>query len=85
MSRVSKIKCVIKSWKWKNGMKKLFASFLTWISRTLVILRFLTLTFRVKFVVDHIAKPYVKDQVGFDKWSAEMKEISQYQNVWCKM
>lgn len=52
---------------------------------SLVILRFLTLTFRVKFVVDHIAKPYVKDQVGFDKWSAEMKEISQYQNVWCKM
>ena len=39
----------------------------------------------VKFVVDHIAKPYVKDQKGFDEWRLEMKEISSFPNVWCKM
>ena len=44
-----------------------------------------TLFCSVKFVVDHIAKPYVKDQKGFDEWRLEMKEISSFPNVWCKM
>lgn len=37
-----------------------------------------------KFVIDHIAKPYIKD--GFlDGWKILMKEISKYENVHCKM
>jgi len=39
----------------------------------------------VKFVVDHIAKPYVKDQTGFEEWRQEMKELSEFPNVWCKI
>ncbi|MFA9190710.1 amidohydrolase family protein [Flavobacterium sp. FZUC8N2.13] len=37
-----------------------------------------------KFIIDHIAKPYIKD--GFyDGWAALMKAISEYQNVYCKL
>lgn len=37
-----------------------------------------------KFVIDHIAKPYIKD--GFyDGWAVLMKEIGQYENVYCKL
>lgn len=37
-----------------------------------------------KFVIDHIAKPYIKD--GFyDGWAALMKVIGQHQNVYCKL
>lgn len=37
-----------------------------------------------KFVIDHIAKPYIKD--GFyDGWAILMKEIAQYDNVFCKV
>jgi len=37
-----------------------------------------------KFVIDHIAKPYIKD--GFyDGWGILMKEIAKHQNVFCKM
>lgn len=37
-----------------------------------------------KFVIDHIAKPYIKD--GFyDGWAALMKEVAQYENVTCKV
>ncbi len=37
-----------------------------------------------KFVIDHIAKPYLKD--GFyDGWATLMKVISEYQNVYCKL
>lgn len=37
-----------------------------------------------KFVIDHIAKPYIKD--GFyDGWAALMKEIANYENVTCKL
>lgn len=37
-----------------------------------------------KFVIDHIAKPYIKD--GFyDGWAVLMKEIAQYGNVCCKV
>ncbi len=36
-----------------------------------------------KFVIDHIAKPYIKD--GFyDGWSVLMKEIAKHENVYCK-
>lgn len=37
-----------------------------------------------KFVIDHIAKPYIKD--GFyDGWTSLMKAISEYPNVYCKL
>ena len=37
-----------------------------------------------KFVIDHIAKPYIKD--GFyDGWAAMMKEIAKHENAHCKI
>ena len=37
-----------------------------------------------KFVIDHIAKPYIKD--GFyDGWAALMLEIGKQENVFCKL
>ena len=36
------------------------------------------------FVIDHIAKPYIKDGF-FDGWSLLMKEISKHENVFCKI
>ena len=37
-----------------------------------------------KFVIDHIAKPYIKD--GFyDGWAILMKELAKYENVFCKL
>ena len=37
-----------------------------------------------KFVIDHIAKPYIKD--GFyEGWAALMKEVASYENVSCKL
>lgn len=37
-----------------------------------------------KFVIDHIAKPYIKD--GFyDGWAALMVEIGKCKNVYCKL
>ena len=37
-----------------------------------------------KFVIDHIAKPYIKD--GFyDGWASMMKEVAKYENVYCKI
>ena len=39
---------------------------------------------RQKFVVDHIAKPYIKDGF-FEGWSVLMKELSRHENVYCKL
>ncbi|RKR14291.1 L-fuconolactonase [Maribacter vaceletii] len=37
-----------------------------------------------KFVIDHIAKPYIKD--GFyEGWAILMKEIAKHPNVYCKV
>ncbi|HZJ19685.1 MAG TPA: amidohydrolase family protein [Pricia sp.] len=37
-----------------------------------------------KFVIDHIAKPYIKD--GFyEGWALLMEAISQHENVYCKV
>ncbi|WP_425236875.1 amidohydrolase family protein [Ulvibacterium sp.] len=37
-----------------------------------------------KFVIDHIAKPYIKD--GFyEGWSVLMTEMAKYENVHCKL
>ncbi len=37
-----------------------------------------------RFVIDHIAKPYIKDGF-FDGWALLMKEIGKCDNVYCKM
>ncbi len=37
-----------------------------------------------KFVVDHIAKPHIKDRI-YEPWKSKMKEIAGYSNVWCKI
>jgi L-fuconolactonase len=37
-----------------------------------------------KFVIDHIAKPYIKDSF-FDGWALLMKEIAKQENVFCKL
>ena len=37
-----------------------------------------------KFVIDHIAKPYIKD--GFyEGWATLMKEVGKHENVHCKI
>lgn len=38
----------------------------------------------LKFVIDHIAKPYIKDGF-FDGWAVLMKEIAKHENVHCKL
>ena len=37
-----------------------------------------------KFIIDHIAKPYIKDGL-YDEWARLMSEISKCENVFCKM
>ncbi len=37
-----------------------------------------------KFVIDHMAKPYIKDGY-FDGWATLMKEIAKEENVYCKL
>lgn len=37
-----------------------------------------------KFVIDHIAKPYIKDGF-FEGWAFMMREIAKHQNVYCKI
>jgi len=37
-----------------------------------------------KFVIDHIAKPYIKDGF-FAGWANQIKAIAACKNVWCKM
>jgi L-fuconolactonase len=36
------------------------------------------------FVVDHIAKPYIKDQ-KIDAWKKDMQALAAQENVWCKV
>lgn len=38
----------------------------------------------MKFVIDHIAKPYIKDGF-FEGWANQIKAIAKYQNVYCKV
>ena len=37
-----------------------------------------------KFVIDHVAKPYIKDG-KIDEWKTGMEKIAQHQNVYCKI
>ena len=38
----------------------------------------------VQFILDHIGKPDIKNGL-LDPWRAEMKTLSQFPNVWCKI
>lgn len=37
-----------------------------------------------KFVIDHIAKPYIKDK-KIDDWAADMKNVAKHENLYCKI
>jgi len=37
-----------------------------------------------KFIIDHLAKPYIKDGF-FEGWALLMKAVAQHQNVYCKI
>ncbi|MGF1557997.1 MAG: amidohydrolase family protein [Flavobacteriaceae bacterium] len=37
-----------------------------------------------KFIIDHLAKPYIKDGF-FDGWALLMTEIAKHENVYCKL
>jgi L-fuconolactonase len=37
-----------------------------------------------KFVIDHMAKPYIKDKL-MDKWKEDIEALSRHQNVYCKV
>ncbi|MCY3866513.1 MAG: amidohydrolase family protein [Chloroflexi bacterium] len=38
----------------------------------------------VQFILDHIGKPDIKDGL-MDPWRAEIRILSEFQNVWCKI
>jgi len=38
----------------------------------------------VKFILDHVAKPDIKNR-QLDPWRAELRELASLPNVWCKM
>jgi L-fuconolactonase len=37
-----------------------------------------------KFVIDHLAKPNIKEQ-QIEVWKKEIKAVAQFPNVWCKV
>jgi L-fuconolactonase len=37
-----------------------------------------------KFVIDHVAKPYIKDE-KIDEWKTGMQQLAQQSNVYCKI
>jgi L-fuconolactonase len=37
-----------------------------------------------KFVIDHLAKPYIKDK-KIDRWKEDLQQLAQYENVYCKI
>ena len=37
-----------------------------------------------KFVIDHLAKPYIKDK-KIDGWKEDIQQVAQYKNVYCKI
>lgn len=36
------------------------------------------------FVIDHLAKPYIKDRI-FEPWKTDMKQLASFENVYCKI
>lgn len=47
-------------------------------------LEFVRLFPNLKIVIDHMAKPYIKDGF-FDGWANQMHAIARYENVYCKV
>ena len=39
---------------------------------------------KLTFVLDHIAKPYIKDQI-MDGWKEDIIKAAQHPNVYCKL
>lgn len=37
-----------------------------------------------KFVLDHIAKPLIKDGIT-EPWASQIRELGRHENVWCKV
>lgn len=37
-----------------------------------------------KFVIDHLAKPYIKDK-KIGSWKKDIQQVAQYKNVYCKI
>lgn len=37
------------------------------------------------FVIDHIAKPYIKDRYITEEWKDAIRAVAAYPNVWCKI
>ena len=37
-----------------------------------------------KFVIDHLAKPYIKDK-EIDNWKKDIEQVAEYRNVFCKI
>jgi L-fuconolactonase len=48
------------------------------------VLEFVQLFPNQKFVIDHLAKPYIKDR-KFNDWAKLMREIAKQENVYCKV
>ena len=48
------------------------------------VLEFVRLFPNQKFVIDHLAKPYIKDGY-YDGWANQMKAIAKDENVYCKV
>jgi L-fuconolactonase len=37
------------------------------------------------FVIDHIAKPHIKDRFITEEWKVAIRAVASYDNVWCKI
>jgi L-fuconolactonase len=37
------------------------------------------------FVIDHIAKPHIKDRFITEEWKAAIRAVAAFDNVWCKI
>ena len=37
-----------------------------------------------RFVLDHIAKPLIKDNI-LEPWASQMRDLARRDNVWCKL
>ena len=39
---------------------------------------------RQRFVLDHIAKPFIKDGI-LEPWASDIRQLASFENVWCKV
>lgn len=37
------------------------------------------------FIIDHIAKPYIKDRFITEEWKDAIRAVAAYENTWCKI